>query len=268
MSTGPAGAPEIPAYLQDSAGLFYRIGGPEGQNEVYLQPAAPPVPTAGDALLWADPTKAGTVASTHTHPPTPMALDELTDVTAPAPVAGDLLTRNAAGQWVNQAPVVVSSVPPGAITAFAGATAPTGWLICDGAAVSRTTYAALFAVCGVAYGIGNGSTTFNIPNLKARMPFGLDTTPGLDALGITNGTTNHIHGLSSGRAQVAFTSPNVFAMNRQGHNWTPTHTGTTGGSLASAATPQTVAAMLSGTADGANIPGLPPFLILNFIIKT
>lgn len=63
-------------------------------------------------------------------------------------------------------------LPIGALVPFAGASAPTGFLICDGAAVSRTTYAALFAVVGTTYGAGNGTTTFNIPNAVNRIPVG------------------------------------------------------------------------------------------------
>lgn len=55
-------------------------------------------------------------------------------------------------------------VPTGTILPFGGASAPDGFLLCDGSAVSRTTYAALFAVIGTAYGAGDGSTTFNVPN--------------------------------------------------------------------------------------------------------
>lgn len=60
----------------------------------------------------------------------------------------------------------MSSVPPGMIGAFNSV--PEGWLRCNGAAVSRTTYAALFAVIGTKYGSGDGSTTFNLPNLHHR----------------------------------------------------------------------------------------------------
>ena len=60
--------------------------------------------------------------------------------------------------------------PIGAITPYAGSAAPTGWLLCNGAAVSRTAYAALFAVCGTSFGTGDGSTTFNLPNLTNRVP--------------------------------------------------------------------------------------------------
>lgn len=59
-----------------------------------------------------------------------------------------------------------SIVPPASVFPYAGATAPDGWLLCDGSAVSRTTYAALFAAIGTTYGSGNGSTTFNLPNAQ------------------------------------------------------------------------------------------------------
>jgi hypothetical protein len=61
----------------------------------------------------------------------------------------------------------VEPVPPGAIVDFGFTTAPTGYLLCDGAAVSRTTYAALYSVIGTTYGAGDGSTTFNVPNQSA-----------------------------------------------------------------------------------------------------
>lgn len=68
-----------------------------------------------------------------------------------------------------------SALPTGTVLPFVGATAPSLFLIADGSAVSRTTYAALFALMGVAYGAGDGSTTFNLPNLKGRSIFGLDS---------------------------------------------------------------------------------------------
>ena len=61
-----------------------------------------------------------------------------------------------------------SAVPPGMIMSFPGTTIPDGWLLCNGAAVSRTIYATLFAAIGTKYGTGDGSTTFNLPNLAGR----------------------------------------------------------------------------------------------------
>lgn len=64
--------------------------------------------------------------------------------------------------------ITEASSPAGAVTAFAGGTAPTGWLECNGAAVSRTTYAALFGAIGVTYGSGDGISTFNLPDLRGE----------------------------------------------------------------------------------------------------
>ena len=66
-------------------------------------------------------------------------------------------------------------VPTGAEIPFAGSSAPVGWLLEDGAAVSRVTYAALFAVVGTTYGAGDGSTTFNVPDARGRVPLGAGT---------------------------------------------------------------------------------------------
>ncbi len=82
--------------------------------------------------------------------------------------------------------------PTGGIIAWPTATAPTGWLLADGSAVSRTTYAALFALIASVYGAGDGSTTFNVPNLKGRVPVGFDSgQTEFDALGETGGSKTH-----------------------------------------------------------------------------
>jgi microcystin-dependent protein len=69
----------------------------------------------------------------------------------------------------------------GSLIAFAGATAPQGYVLCDGRAVSRTTYAALFMTIGTTYGTGDGSTTFNVPDLRGRAVFGADAMGGTAA---------------------------------------------------------------------------------------
>lgn len=90
----------------------------------------------------------------------------------------------------------------GIIQMFAGATPPSGWLVCDGSAVSRTTYATLFAAIGTTWGTGDGSTTFNLPDLRGRAPIGAGTGSGLTArtLGTQNiGSENvqaHTHSIS------------------------------------------------------------------------
>lgn len=69
-------------------------------------------------------------------------------------------------------------VPVGTVSQFAGATAPTTYLICDGAAISRTAYSELFSVIGTGFGVGDGSTTFNIPDLRGAAPAGVGTSTG------------------------------------------------------------------------------------------
>lgn len=90
----------------------------------------------------------------------------------------------------------VQSMPAGTVAATARAAAPDGWLLCDGAAVSRTTYEALFAAIGTAYGAGNGSTTFNVPDLRGRVPVGVDGAAARLA-------ANDALGQASGAEQVA-----------------------------------------------------------------
>lgn len=83
----------------------------------------------------------------------------------------------------------------GVIQMFAGSAAPPGWLICQGQAVSRTTYAALFAVIGTTYGSGDGSTTFNLPDFRNNFPVGAGSSYALNAKGGANTvtlTTNQI----------------------------------------------------------------------------
>lgn len=77
--------------------------------------------------------------------------------------------------------------PTGVFLPYGGAAAPTGWLLCDGTAVSRATYAALFAAISTSYGSGDGSTTFNLPDLRGRSPLGLGTHTDVDALGESDG---------------------------------------------------------------------------------
>jgi microcystin-dependent protein len=171
-------------------------------------------------------------------------LDGLSDVTAPSPSSGDFLKWNGTA-WVNDpidlatdttggyvsslvagtgitlannsgeaaTPTISIStsalIPSGSMQMYAGSAAPNSdWLICDGSAVSRSTYAALYAVIGTTFGTGNGSTTFNIPDMRSRMPIGVGTGTGLSArtlaatggvesvtlTGAQSGTSAHGHG--------------------------------------------------------------------------
>lgn len=96
-----------------------------------------------------------TVAGTKTFSSSPLM---------PTATAGDSSAKGANTAFVQNA--IAQLVPTGTILAFGGVTAPNGFLICNGSAVSRTTYANLFKVIGTRYGAGNGSTTFNLPKLN------------------------------------------------------------------------------------------------------
>lgn len=83
-------------------------------------------------------------------------------------------------------------IPKGVISVFAGSVAPNGWLICDGSAISRSTYSDLFNVIGTTYGTGNGDTTFNLPDLKGKIPVGYDISDSdFNAIGKTGGEKTH-----------------------------------------------------------------------------
>jgi Microcystin-dependent protein len=90
-------------------------------------------------------------------------------------------------------PAAVAPVPTGSIFPYAGSAAPTDYLLCNGAAVSRSTYDKLFAVCGETYGPGNGSTTFNLPNLQQRFPLGKAPSGVGATLGASGGAIDHTH---------------------------------------------------------------------------
>lgn len=80
-------------------------------------------------------------------------------------------------------------VPPGSITAYASGSAPDGWLICDGSAVSRTTYSTLFTLIDINYGSGDGINTFNLPNMKGRMLVGFNgADTSFNSIGQTGGS--------------------------------------------------------------------------------
>ena len=89
--------------------------------------------------------------------------------------------------------VTSPGMPTGSITQFAGSTAPSGWLTCDGTAVSRTTFADLFAAIGTAYNIGGeAGTDFRLPNMKGRVPVGFDSgQTEFDSLGESGGAKTH-----------------------------------------------------------------------------
>ena len=114
---------------------------------------------------------------------------------APSKVSGTALTGlDNIPSSGGQVPAVNGGVPTGAMFSYGALTAPSGYLLCDGSAVSRTTYAALFAVISTTYGIGDGSTTFNVPDKRGRISAGLDNMGGSSANRITDPSADTLGG--------------------------------------------------------------------------
>lgn len=139
---------------------------------------------------------------------------------------------------------VEGALYPGSVSLWTTNSAPSGWLICDGSSVSRITYATLFAAIGTTYGMGDGSTTFNIPDCRQRFPLGKASSGTGSALGDTGGTINHDHGSPITTSQPSATTNNIGLLGvEQAASETHTHS-------------------VDLTAEN------PPFIVFNFIIKT
>lgn len=166
----------------------------------------------------------------------------------------------------------------GTIKLWSAAAAPSGYLLCDGSAVSRTTYAALFAVCGTTFGSGDGSSTFNLPDLRGRAPIGVGTGDASDAtahtLGEKEGTERH--------AMIEAEMPShTHAVTDPGHEHDPgggsfltSGAGSLemlggGGTADESATTstETTGITLGTTGSGLAHPNMQPSLTVNFIIK-
>ena len=126
----------------------------------------------------------------------PSALSGNVALTLPSSITnGGFLQTDGSGNLSFQ---IVAGVPSGSVFCMAVATVPSGYLECNGNAVSRTTYAALFAIIGTTYGTGNGSSTFNLPDLRGEFVRGFDNGRGVDSgrsinnpQGASNASHNH-----------------------------------------------------------------------------
>ena len=151
-------------------------------------------------------------------------------------------------------------IPAGTITMFGGSSAPTGYLLCDGSAVSRTTYADLFTAIGTTYGTGDGSTTFNVPNVKGKVPVGRDSgDTSFDTLGETGGA-KEVKLTAAQSGVPAHKHPFVM------------HTAGTGNLYAAISSATAVDNGLTENNTAANAAqahtNLQPYIVFNYIIKT
>jgi microcystin-dependent protein len=159
------------------------------------------------------------------------------------------------------------SLPAGTLVPFAGATAPNEWLLCYGQAISRATYAALFAAIGTAWGAGDGSTTFNLPDLRGRALFGKDDMGGAAANRLTTGGGG-INGAAlaavGGGETVTLDTTKIPSHTHDGAINFRTNQATAGtGKYAADTTAIPTAAQGGGGAHG----NVPPGAVVNYIIK-
>lgn len=171
------------------------------------------------------------------------------------------------------------AVPAGLICAFPGAV-PSGFLECNGQAVSRTGFAGLFAACGTVYGAGDGSTTFNVPNLKGRTIFGLESAQNLLTAGVSGMTSTSLGSTGGNQNPQQHTHANSLSDGGHAHpggrdasgpgvgpGWgvdvtsllsSPANTGSSASNIS-----------LTNASSGSGSSGnVPPGMILRWIIKT
>lgn len=218
-----------------------------------------------------------------------------------SPTVGDLvylLTQGPVAHVGGKLGGTQPTAPPvGMIAPYAGATAPQGWLLANGQAVSRTTYSQLFTVCGTTFGAGDGSTTFNVPNLTDRMPTGSGSlyargeTGGAETRTLTTANlpshthsidhdhssdphdhygAGHTHTVSPGGTQAVTQGTTGGTVNAA--DTTGSTTGSAGGPGAGkgSASPANVNPMTGNsgsTGSGTAFNNMPPYLGLTYILR-
>lgn len=172
----------------------------------------------------------------------------------------------------------VEGIPTGTIVPWSDASVPSGFLECDGSNVSRTTYANLFAIIGTTYGVGDGSTTFGLPDLQDNVPVGKSGTKALATTGGANTVTStgnvagstanatlsvaqlasHQHEILYGNITGSSEFPYLYSGNGPTARYTYSSTGQNGGHS------HNMSANFVGDATSV----LQPYLTLLYIIKT
>ena len=139
------------------------------------------------------------------------------------------------------------SVPPGAILPYGGGTAPTGYVLCDDSDKSRTDFSALFAIIGTTYGAGNGTTTFNVPDLRDRIPLGKGTNNSTLGAETTGASASAVVATASGSASLTLAT----------------------GTFATSAKDSSTSSAVTGVTAGGHTHNLTlPVQVMNYIIKT
>lgn len=179
---------------------------------------------------------------------------------------------------------VLGTMPAGVVLPFAGSSLPTGFQWPNGQAVSRVTFAALFTALGTTYGAGDGSNTFNLPDLRGRAPFGKDDLGGASAASRLTSAGSGVNGAAlgaSGGAQNV--TLDISTMPLHGHPYRHSveddaisdldggmmTDGNAANRAAFTGTPSnTIGQQIGGTGGGAAHNNMPPALVTNYIIKS
>lgn len=159
------------------------------------------------------------------------------------------------------------SAPTGAMVMWSTDTPPSGWLLCYGQAISRATYSGLFNVVGTTFGVGDGSTTFNLPDMRGRFPLGQDDMGGTSIDRVTNGQAD----ILGGNEGEEFHTLTIEEMPIHTHrervqgNHNPSQTVF----VANITTSQiSWEVNTQGAGGGQSHNNMPPYLTINYIIKT
>jgi microcystin-dependent protein len=175
--------------------------------------------------------------------------------------------------------------PTGSVMMFGSNSAPSGWQLCNGTALSRTTFAALFAVIGTTYGAGDGSTTFNVPNMTSRVArhdtANMGQTGGAATHPHTHTVSSHAHTLSGGSpegiARITMSSGKLYMVKDDGaDSWSADTDTSISGPTSEGHSGLTSGARLvgnsktggSGNTGSDSTSTLPPYLNMAYIIKT
>ena len=170
------------------------------------------------------------------------------------------------------------AVPAGSLIDYAGATAPTGWLLCFGQAVNRTTYADLFAIISTTFGVGDGSTTFNVPDFRGRVGLPADNMGGSSANRVVATQADNV-GQASGAETVALTTAmlashthSLLCSVEAGDQSAPASNKSIAASantyIIDPASTAIEPSSIGSSGSGAAHDNMPPYLTINKIIKT